>query len=71
MDGLLNLNSIDTFISMGKICHACKPIKDLDPRTLVGKVVNLDGNPYEVLGVETFAMQDATGTRFAIRGMYV
>ena len=41
-------------------------VADLDPRTLKGEIVTIDGHLYEVLSVETYALMDATGTNFGL-----
>lgn len=39
---------------------------DLDPRPLSGQRVMVDGRSYTVLGVETFAISNATGQPFGL-----
>ena len=42
-------------------------IPGLNPRTLQGEVVTIDGNLYTVTGVDTYAIYDATGLPFGLR----
>jgi hypothetical protein len=37
-----------------------------DPRPLLGEQVAIDGTPYTVQGVETFAIFDVTGKSFGL-----
>lgn len=41
-------------------------VPNLNPRPLVGHVVQIDGAPYRVIGVETYAVYDATGMNFGL-----
>ena len=41
-------------------------VDDLDPRSLTGQLVEIDGKPYSVQGVETFAIRNVTGKPFGL-----
>ncbi len=47
-------------------CFAIDGIKGLDPRTLKGQYVLVDGDPFNVLGVEVFMVNDPTGMEFGM-----
>lgn len=65
--GPLQLTAGDWYHASGRGWVATFPgVPGLDPRTLNGAQVEIDGKPYTVQGVETFAIHDATGKPFGL-----
>ncbi len=62
----MKLQSADKFYLKDRLVYTFHGIEGLDPRTLQGQIVNIDGAAYRVTGVETFAIMDATGTNFGL-----
>src|SRR5262245_22823806 len=63
------LKSEDCITVNGNVVYTFAGIQGLDPRTLKGRRVEIDGYLFDVLGVETYAIVDATGTNFGLAVM--
>lgn len=62
----MNLTSDGSFQVGDRTAFTVGAVPGLDPRTLQGQVVTLDGTRVRVLTVETVAIVDATGTAFSV-----
>ncbi len=66
MEAAADLTSADLIVVNGKPAFTFSGVPHLDPRTLIERNVMIDGQPYFVLSVETYALYDATGTNFGL-----
>ncbi len=62
----IELQSADLIVVTGRPVFTFTGVPGLDPRSLEGQAVTIDGHRYGVLGVETYAIVDATGHNFGL-----
>lgn len=63
---MLELKSADSFMVDKRRIWCFEGIEGLNPRSLIGQEVIVDGLRYVVRGADTFAIMDATGTNFGL-----
>ncbi len=66
MEAAADLTSADLIVVNGLPAFIFSGVPHLDPRTLREQNVMIDGQPYFVMSVETYALYDATGTNFGL-----
>lgn len=66
-DDSVALTSVESFLMREQTVFAIEGVPRLDPRALLHRVIVLDGRTVRVVGVETYAILDATGTSFVVQ----
>ena len=62
MSELIKLHEIDRWRDI----HICQGVDGLNPRTLIGAKVDLDGRELTVIAIETYAVMDPAGFNFGV-----
>ena len=62
MSELIKLHEINRWREI----HICQGVDGLNPRTLIGAKVDLDGREVTVIAIETYAVMDPSGFNFGV-----